>query len=246
MDIVMDLSNLDYSSATDGHTEPAITLLDGRTLPCYPKRDDDVYLTNSLKWCKSERAEKFFNDHACFFFDHRERILSDSRMFLTPVPRQIELGGFYYKKFTNNPTLGVYIEWWMYHAPAIIGRSGKETWLVCDIEGNQRQGINRYSVVNQKGERKSLRGIGEFRHLWEPYVSLNTRYDEAKQRYDAYSLYQVVEQLEADEKVVSQPERALDFLDRENVLFLHRIWGLYEPSFKEKESLKIKMLKHIK
>ena len=109
----------DGRKATDGHTEPAITLLDGRTLACYPKAG------TAMSSLPDNGGKNFFTDHALFFFDHREQILSDSRMFLAPVPIASGLAyvgscGF------QHPTLGVYIEWWMRYAPFILGKQGKE------------------------------------------------------------------------------------------------------------------------
>lgn len=241
MPILINMSSLDHSSATEGHLEPAITLLDGRVLPCYPRREADGQPADSPKKDTSDRAEKFFTEHACFFFDHSERILSDSRMFLAPVPIQSGLayvGGTGFR----NPTLGVYIEWWMNHAPAIVGKSGKECWLVYHIAGSPLSGRNSCGMVNQKGELKGKCIPGQFKDLWVPFIQTNTRYDEAKERYEAYTLEKVVKLLEAGGKEVSQPERALRFLQQKKVVFLHRIWGLVTPAPEEKEKMRCKLL----
>ena len=239
------MSNFDHSSATEGHAESAITLLDGRILPCYPKKGEDGQSSEKLKKDTAERAEKFFTDHACFFFDYSERILSDSRMFLAPVPIQ---SGLAYVGGTgfHIPTLGVYIEWWMNHAPAIVGKSGKESWLVYHIAGSPLSGRNSCGIVNQKGELKGKCFPGPFKDLWVPFIQTNTRYDEAKERYEAYTLERVAALLEAEEKAVTQPERALRFLQQKKVLFLHRIWGLFTPAPEEKEKMRRKLLKHNK
>lgn len=202
---------------TDNHSVPTITLLDGRELPCYPKGKNGTPVDNSMKLDttgqyltigrrhrhphmqepspEALRAEKFFTDHAFLFLKHRERILSDSRMFLAPVAVNNHLAYFGTNGF-QNPTLGVYLEWWLTceHA-AIEGKTPDDCWLVYFIAGSPLSGANSCGIVNPSGECKttSLRGV--FPKVWQSFVKINTRYDEAKELYEAYTLEEVAEML---------------------------------------------------
>ena len=133
------------------HPEGKIQLLNGRVLDCCPLEQPQdevdnqlsldttgVYLSlkkpNKANTVKDEREEdekeleKLFLDNAFVFLENRERILSDSRMFLCPLPfsksglAYTGTGGF------RNPTLGIFIEFWMACTKASVmetnGRNG--------------------------------------------------------------------------------------------------------------------------
>ena len=200
---------------TDNHSIPTIALLDGHELPCYPKEEPDTPIDNSMKFDTSgqyltigrkkpavrpvppeeKRAVKLFTDHAFFFLNHRERILSDSHMFLAPVAVNNHLAYFGTSGF-QNPTLGVYLEWWLIceHA-AIKGDTPDECWLVYFIAGSPLSGANSCGIVNPQGECKTTNLGGAFPKVWQSFVKINTRYDKAKASYEAYTLEEVVELL---------------------------------------------------
>ena len=122
------------------HPEGKIQLLDGRVLDCYqsqrPKCEpvsneleidtSGVYLSmkkpSSSRPVKDEREdeekelERLFLNNAFVLLDNRERILSDSRMFLCPLPIRNGLAYTGTSGF-HHPTLGIYIEFWL-HCPA--------------------------------------------------------------------------------------------------------------------------------
>ena len=205
-----------------------ITLLDGKTLLCYPKVEPTSPIDNRLQLDQTgkylsignqrlaeakpapadvQQAKKFFTDHAFFFLDHRKQILNDSRMFLAPVPVQSGLaymgtGGF------NHPTLGVYVEWWTTCAPAIIGRFHNNTWLVYHIAGSPLSGSNCCGIVNPQGDCRSEHLPCPFSALWSPFIKINRRYDEAKEHCEAYSLEEVVKLLVDDDKGDSLIQRS--------------------------------------
>ena len=193
-----------------------ITLLDGREIPCYPKGEPDTPTDNSMKLDATGQyltigrkkpairsaspeeilALKFFTDHAFLFLKHRDRILSDSRMFLAPVAVNNHLAYFGTSGFQNS-TLGVYLEWWLTCKHATIeGNTPDECWLVYFIAGSPLSGANSCGIVNPSGECKttSLRGV--FPKVWQSFVKVNTRYDKAKASYEAYTLEEVVELLQ--------------------------------------------------
>ncbi len=74
-----------------------------------------------------------------------------------------------------------YIEWWKHHKCAwVIDEFGEKQPLVY-IAGSPLSGANKCAYVGADGESCS--------------VSVNTRYTEAKQRYEAYTIEEVVEKL---------------------------------------------------
>ena len=262
MGIYTDTTNLDCGSAIKGHTEPTITLLDGRTLACYPKAEPDPQIDN--RWNldstgqyltigrqkpvvkptppEEEQATQYFADYACFLFAHRERILSDSRMFLAPVTVNNHLAYTGTSGF-RRPTLGVYIEWWMQFAPAIISNSGDKYWLLYFVAGSPLSGSNRCGIVNRYGESKYVRIPGKFTRLWAPFIDTNKRYDEAKELYEAYSLKEVVKILFAEGEADNQTESALFLLQREDVLLLNDDSELLPVTLEKKKKIRRKILK---
>ena len=243
-----------------------ITLLSGHELLCYPKVEPSAPIDNRMKLdttgqyitvgrrkpvvkpippkVEEQRklAVKFFTDHAFFFLDHRKQILNDSRMFLAPVP--VENGIAYMG--TNGfkrPTLGVYIEWWMSCIPAIIGRYRKDTWLVYYIAGSPLSSHNCCGIVNTNGECRSECLPNPFSAIWRSFVEVNTHYDEAKERYEAYSLEEVVKLLEANDKGDSLLERELFLLRRENQVLRQQIQDTKEVGAKAKEEMRSTLLK---
>lgn len=80
-----------------------IVLLDGREIECWPA------VANEELCCEMDDKEmrKLFEENAFLLFENSKRILSDSRMFLCPIPLKNNFIGM------KNRTLGVYIEWWM-------------------------------------------------------------------------------------------------------------------------------------
>ena len=122
-----------------------------------------------------------------------DKILADSKMFLAPVPIQNGLAYFGTSGF-QNPTLGVYIEWWKHHKCAwVIDESGEQLPLVY-IAGSPLSGANKCAYVGAEGESYGV-SVTNFAPVWHSFMNVNTRYTEAKQRYEAYTIEEVVEKL---------------------------------------------------
>ena len=122
-----------------------------------------------------------------------DKILADSKMFLAPVPIQNGLAYFGASGF-HNPTLGVYIEWWRHHKCAwVIDKLGERRPLIY-IAGSPLSGANKCAYVGAEGMSYGV-SVTKFAPVWQSFVNVNTRYTEAKQRYDAYTLEEVIEKL---------------------------------------------------
>ena len=122
-----------------------------------------------------------------------DKILSDSKMFLAPVPIQNVLAYFGTLGF-QNPTLGVYIEWWKHHKCSwVIDEFGEKQPLVY-IAGSPLSGANKCAYVGAEGMSYGV-SVTKFALVWQSFMNVNTRYIEAKQRYEAYTIEEVIERL---------------------------------------------------
>ena len=199
------------------HPEGKIQLLDGTVLDCYPLEQAGEQVDNEMKLDttgtylevgkgkpaaqpnseeEKEKDRKLFLDNAFLFLQHRDRIMADSRMFLCPVPIQSGLAytgtsGFY------RPTLGVYLEWWLNCENASICKNDETKWLVYHIAGSPLSGSNHCGIVNESGKTKS-ESFSSFSSLWPSFMRINSRFDEAKSLYQAYTLEEVVKILKEE------------------------------------------------
>lgn len=192
-----------------------VTLLDGSLLECYPiVPQSEVVGSDNLaldttgqylqvggkphlitdKEVEERRAQeridaKLFYEHAYLFLDNAEKILSDSRLFLTPVH---VVNGLAYTGTNGfrHPTLGIYIEWWLYHKDVAIDAQGYPIWF---ISGSPLSGSNACSAVDRNGKTHRAELHGEFLPVWKSFVAVNTRYTEVKGRYRAYGLQEAID-----------------------------------------------------
>lgn len=195
-----------------------ITLINGSQLDCYPiafPSDEIVSSEFSLDTTgqylqigkkphftidkelaerrkQEEIDEKLFYEHAHIFLANTDKILSDSRLFLTPVN---VVNGLAYTGTSgfHKPTLGVYIEWWLHHKDASIDAKGLPIWF---ISGSPLSGSNACSAVDRKGKTHRAQLNGSFSAVWSSFVKVNNRYNEFKGRYMAYDMKEVIDILE--------------------------------------------------
>jgi len=218
------------------HPEGKIQLLNGNILDCYPLEQPQDKVDNQLAldttgvyfsvgkkpippvYEKDERKEldkKAFLENAFLFIENRERILSDSRMFLCPIPITSGLAYSGTSGF-NRPTLGVYLEWWLYCANANIMENDGKKWLVYHLAGSPMSGSNQCGIVNHKGETKTQQ-LPNFISLWPSFQKINCRYDDAKCQYQAYSLREVLDIFQKEGRtVVYKKDIYIYFLEQEN------------------------------
>lgn len=201
------------------HPQNSITLLNGAVLECFPKEAPQtkftpdkmqldttgVYLSIGNKRCKPqpktteefEQRKKLFTDNAFYLLAHSERIMRDSRMFLAPVAVQNGLAYTGTSGF-HNPTLGIYLEWWNECSTALRTDKDGNRSIVFYLAGSPLTGVNQCAEVYEDGRIESIQ-VSSFRNHWRPFTATNTRYDEAKHVYQAYTLEQVLEILHAED-----------------------------------------------
>lgn len=199
-----------------------LELMDGRTIVGYPRdkveqRNMEFFqLVNADKHCntgsktsaiiKEERQkaqgrlQKLFLANAFKLLECRERILGDSRMFLTQVPVESGLAYVGSDGFAD-PTLGVYIEWWV-NCPysSVVDKDGCK-WLIYRLAGSPLSERNKCGLVDRDGNVKDMELL-TFRRAWESFISINRRYKEGKQKYYGFSLLQTMAILEKEGKAV--------------------------------------------
>ncbi len=154
-----------------------------------------------------QAEQRLFYDNAFLFLAHSERIMNDKRMSLTSVPIQSGLAYTGTSGF-QNPTLGVYLEFWQNcHLATRIDGNGIKS-LLCRIAGSPLTGSNKCDVVYEDGTVESVH-LPCFRPVWHEFIETNKRHDEAKETGDRYSLKQVVEIL-AKEELTDYDKNAMD------------------------------------
>ena len=134
------------------------------------------------------RQEKLFTDNAFLFLANYSRILSDSRMFLAPVYVRNALA---YSGYLQTATLGGYIELWLNCPSSVVfGREDRMS-LVWFISGSPMSGANACSVVDDDGNRRTEE-IRPFYQLWTRFANIAGYYKDAKTKFEAYTLEEVV------------------------------------------------------
>lgn len=197
----------------------SITLMNGAILECFPKESHQgdfvpdkmkldatgTYLSLGNKPCKpqprateeKEQQKKLFTDNAFYLLAHQERIMRDSRMFLAPVAVQNGLAYTGTSGFLA-PTLGIYLEWWNECSIALRTDKDGNRSLVFHLAGSPLSGTNHCAEVFEDGRIEHIQ-VSSFISHWQPFVNINTQYDEAKHMYQAYTLEQVLEILHAED-----------------------------------------------
>ncbi len=141
-------------------------------------------------WEEEKDDRQFFLDNVFFFIAHAEEILSDSRMFLAPVPVHNGLAYTGTSGF-RNPTLGVYLEWWMQNGNSVVkDKTSDKIFIYWFLSGSPLSGCNACAVVDEHGETLTL-PAKRFLPFWRSFMNLNTHYDECKMIGEAYSLPEV-------------------------------------------------------
>jgi len=134
----------------------------------------------------------FFKE-AFFLYEHKDQILADSRMFLTPLPFKNNLA-YTGTSGLQNATLGIYLEWWDACEQAVIYNKDRIEALTYFIAGSPLSGGNHCSAVDRKGKSRTVQ-FAPFTEIWSSFMRINQRYTEAKQIYQAYTLEETISKL---------------------------------------------------
>lgn len=212
------------SEETVVHPEGKIILMDGRTICCFPLPDmpepnyseDVVSLDTTSKYFihkrptqapseahsdmdKEKENREIFLQNAFFLLSMKDRILSDSRLFLTKVPI---INGLAYSGTSGfqHVTLGAYIEWWSNFSEVNFTDENGKQYLVCKVSGSPLSGSNTCTVATKDGKYTHAH-LKSFLPVWTSLMAVNTRYTEAKQIYQAYTLRETINILKSNTKI---------------------------------------------
>jgi len=172
----------------DKFPDGKIILLDGRVEDCHPRmtKEQPPY-TDKEREADKER----FIKNAFFFLAHKERILTDSRMFLCPV----SMGSIGFA----DPTLGIYLQWWETCVGAMFTDKKGRRGLLYKLSGSSLSGHNFCGVVHEDGTTKNVE-LHPFKDYRDSFIRINNLYKSSKQKYQAYSLRQVLDILDHEEE----------------------------------------------
>lgn len=250
------------------HPENGIVLMDNTILKCFPKElpqedvvPDVVSLDTSGEYLtignhrhkpdnpksdieESKAQQQLFIDNAFYLLGHRERIMQDSRMFLAPVEVQSGLAYSGTSGF-RCPTIGVYLEWWATCAQAMHTDENGCRCMVYRLSGSPLSGSNKSSAVFEDGTTKIV-GLSPFISYWSPFIKINTRYTEAKQTYQAYTLQEVLDILrreDGDDKSYLRNVKEF-FMQQEIKLLKNRVARLEKESSEWYDKYQASLIKY--
>lgn len=135
----------------------------------------------------------FFQKHLPLFWKHRHRILSDSRMFLTPIP---SVSGLAYFGRLPDTTLGTYLELWSICEPAVTRDKEGVRHFVTIVAGSPLSGRNCCTLVSEGGKITRSVHLNSFGQVWSEFANLIGRYKGLEKVYDSYSLEELVRHLQ--------------------------------------------------
>ena len=158
--------------------------MDGTLLRLYPATSLPAPLTPEAR----TETPELFRQSVPLLWRHRERILSDSRMFLTPIA---ERNGLAYLGPFPTATLGTYIEFWMLCDAAVFTDERGIQYFVTCVDGSPLSGANRCTQVSEVGE-ISMRSVYRFSSLWRPFRDLIRRYRNPQATAQHYTLPEVL------------------------------------------------------
>ena len=142
----------------------------------------------------SSSWKELFFQNAFFLYEHKNDIYKDRRMFFTPLPFENNLA-YSGTSGLEDPTLGIYLEWWDTCDRALIKEDGKLIALTYFIAGSPLTGANGCAVVDKNGKTRRHVFASPFSAIWRSFMTINQRYTDAKHICQAYSLEETVAKL---------------------------------------------------
>lgn len=167
----------------DTNLTPVVTLQDGTELSAEWVNDTPKA---QVKIRPNDESEQLFYSNIPLFYANIERILSNSKLFLTPVAvnNGLAISGRF-----EQATLGIYIEWWLYDNQASTDIHGNPIWK---IAASGLSNGHACMAVNEHGEpiEAVLRGFAS--QTWKSFMTENKRYESEKKLYQSYTLEEAI------------------------------------------------------
>lgn len=202
----------------------------GATLRGYPRRAESPA---AFKWPNEDARwveAGLFEAHAHFLLENRERIFADSRMFLAPVN---VMSGAAYVGALPKPCVGTYLEWWL--------RRGRDE-LAYHVSGSPLSGANVSKAIDRDGHLVPLLASpsgAPFLSLMHEFDNAHNRYRAERERFDAYSLWEVIQRLKGEVPRYDDGFKVL-VLERERA----RNEGIFEKMARQISELKSRVQSH--
>ena len=211
-------------------SDDVFVIENGTTLRGYPRRAESPA---AFKW-PSEDAQRveseLFKAHAHFLLENREKIFADSRMFLAPV--NVMSGAAYVGAFAK-PCVGTYLEWWL--------RRGRDE-LAYHVSGSPLSGANVSKAIAKDGSLAPLLASpsrAPFLSLMHEFEDAHKRYRAERERFDAYSLWEVIQRLKGEQPRYDDGFKVL-VLERERA----RNEGIFGKMARQISELKSRLQSH--
>ena len=202
----------------------------GATLLGYPRREESSaafeWPNEGAQWVEAE----LFKAHAHFLLANREQIFADSRMFLAPVN---VMSGAAYVGALPKPCVGTYLEWWL--------RRGRYE-LAYHVSGSPLSGANVSKAIDRDGHLVPLLASpsgAPFLSLMHEFEDAHNRYRAERERFDAYSLWEVIQRLKGEVPRYDDGFMVL-VLERERT----RNEGIFEKMARQISELKSRVQSH--
>ncbi|MCM1222999.1 MAG: hypothetical protein NC548_51965 [Lachnospiraceae bacterium] len=160
-----------------------ITLLNGKSLELFPlPKDPESNLPEVTHPCTDFAL---FAQNANLLLGNAELIMSDSRLFMSPIDMccGLSISGRF-----KPTTLGAYLEWWINHS-ASRDNDGNP---VLHLAGSALSGCNRCTSVDSEGQHHSV-VLSNFSGAWHSFLTIRERYRDAMYKFEAYPLEKVIE-----------------------------------------------------
>lgn len=196
-----------------------ITLLDGRAMTVYTKEKqpdkiegtnlhldmtgqylrigkrgfytpDDTIVERGLGAFQSQ----IFIENAWFLYENSDKVMSDSRMFLSLVDVGNHLAYFGTSGFRYS-TIGTYLEWWRHFSESSIDSNGNLIWYMA---GSPLTGANACRSVNPQGKNMKMDDGKSFSSVWRSFIEVNRLYSGIAQRCESYSLEETLIKLKGE------------------------------------------------
>ena len=161
-----------------------------------PRKRPKQLISDNPDGAEIARSQAFFLQHAFFFLDKAEQVFRDSRLFLAPVSIQNELA-YIGTDGLSNPTLGIYLEWWLNGKGNITTDNEGLPALTYHFSGSPLSGVNYCKCVYPNGQTKTITHR-DFASIWIGFKEINQKYTKAKQLYEAFNIedaYRILNEL---------------------------------------------------
>ncbi len=169
-----------------------IELLDGSKITCLPK--PEVGIIEAIQgWSNDKLRNQLYDDatmrhlflnYAAELFSHSQEILSDSMLFFTPVPVVHSITG---PMRLDDPTLGVYIEWWKTCDGSRWTDNNGDIHLVYQLNGSPFCGANLCGATYNHGHIDTVR-LQPFHKAVQSFADINNRYAAYRDEVIAYNM----------------------------------------------------------